>query len=108
MSRFHQKQLDMEKVAFRERFEEQERCQRQLQEQRLKLMREFKQQQLRNSETLAKIQSVYTHTQAGKLTDGQIDSETDRLTDMSAVVDVAETPNISLQLWFSSLVLQPL
>jgi len=60
MSRFHQKQLDMEKAAFREHFEEQERCQRQLQEQRLKLMREFKQQQLRNSETLARLQSV-TH-----------------------------------------------
>jgi len=58
MSRFHQKQVDMEKVAFRQRFEEQERCQRQLQEQRLKLIRQFKQQQLRNSETLAKIQSV--------------------------------------------------
>ena len=58
MSRFHQKQLDMEKLAFKERYEEQERCQRQLQQQRLELMREFKQQQLRNSETLAKMQSV--------------------------------------------------
>jgi len=57
VTRFHQKQLDTEKsAAFRERFEEQERCQRQLQEQRLKLIRQFKQQQLLNSETLAKIQ----------------------------------------------------
>jgi len=46
----------MEKAAFNERFEEEERCQRQLQEQRLKLIKQFKQQQLRNSETLAKIQ----------------------------------------------------
>ena len=137
MSRFHQKQLDMEKVAFRERFEEQERCQRQLQEQRLKLMRDFKQQQLRNSETLAKIQSVYTQTdrqiqgdtQRGtdRLTDIHTDTQrltqmtefkrqqlhnsetlakiqsvytqtqTDRLTDMSAIVDVTERPNISIQ-----------
>jgi len=58
MSRFHQKQLDMERSTFRERFEEQERCQRQLQEQRLELMRQFKQQQLRNSQTLANMQSV--------------------------------------------------
>ena len=58
MNRFHQKQLEMEKAAFKERYEEQERCQQQLQEQRLKLMREFKQQQLRNSETLARMQSV--------------------------------------------------
>ena len=60
MSRFHQKQVDIEKAAFRQHYEEQERCQRQLQEQRLKLIRQFKQQQLRNSETLAKIQSVST------------------------------------------------
>jgi len=58
MSRFHQKQVDMEKVSLRQHYEEQERCQRQLQEQRLKLIRQFKQQQLRNSETLAKIQSA--------------------------------------------------
>ena len=80
MSRFHQKQLDMEKVAFRERFEEQERCQRQLQEQRLKLMRDFKQQQLRNSETLAKIQSVYTQTD--RQIQGDTQRGTDRLTDI--------------------------
>jgi len=45
----------MEKAAFKERFEEQEHCQRQLQEQRMKLISEFKQQQLRNSEMLAKL-----------------------------------------------------
>ena len=48
----------MEKAAFKERFEEEDRCQRQLQEQRLKLIKQFKQQQLRNSETIAKLQSV--------------------------------------------------
>jgi len=48
----------MEKAAFKERFEEDDRCQRQLQEQRLKLIKQFKQQQLRNSETIAKLQSV--------------------------------------------------
>ena len=58
MSRFHQKQSDIERLAFREHYEEQERCQRQLQEQRLELMRQFKQQQLRNSQTLANMQSV--------------------------------------------------
>jgi len=48
----------MEKAAFKERFEEEDRCQRQLQEQRLKLIKQFKQQQLHNSETIAKLQSV--------------------------------------------------
>ena len=59
MNRFHQKQLEMEKAAFKERYEEQERCQQQLQEQRLKLMREFKQQQLRNSQTLARLSLIH-------------------------------------------------
>jgi hypothetical protein len=61
MARYHSKQLEMEKVALKDRFEEEERCQRQLQEQRQKLMKSFRDQQLRNSETLAKIQLVSLH-----------------------------------------------
>jgi hypothetical protein len=56
VTKFHQKQLELEKMALKDQFEEQERNQRQIQEQRLKLIQKFKEQQLKNSETFAKIQ----------------------------------------------------
>lgn len=55
MTRFHQKQHELEQTAFKERFEEEERRQRQLQDQRLQLIQQLKDNRDQKSETLAKI-----------------------------------------------------
>ena len=56
--RFRQKQLELEGKAVKDQMEEGERVQHQIQEQRKKLIQKFKEQQLKNSETHAKIQLV--------------------------------------------------
>lgn len=52
---FHEKQLDMESRAFKERFEEEERHIQQLQQQRQQLIQKYKDNQAQKSEMLAKI-----------------------------------------------------
>ena len=60
MGTFHQKQIEMEATAFQERFEDQERYQNQLQEQRQELIKKYKDNRAKKSEMLAKIQYVLT------------------------------------------------
>ena len=54
-NRFLEMQMEQEKVKFKERFVEEELYQRQLQDERLKLIEKFKQHKEKNSQTLAKI-----------------------------------------------------
>ena len=55
VAQFHQKQIEMEKTAFRERFEEEERHLSQLMDQRQMLIKRHKDSQAMKSEMLAKI-----------------------------------------------------
>lgn len=56
MSRFHEKQIEMEKTAFKERFLEQERILQEQQEQRQALLERSRQLKAKQSEMVAKIQ----------------------------------------------------
>jgi len=56
VSRFHEKQIAMEKVAFRERFLEQERIRDQQQKERKMLLDRTRAMKLKQSEMVARIQ----------------------------------------------------
>ena len=56
VERFHEKQIAMEQVAFRERFLEQERIRETQQKERQLLMERSRQMRLKQSEMVAKIQ----------------------------------------------------
>ena len=56
VAQFHEKQIEMESRAFKERFEEEERHIQQLQEKRQQLIQKYKHNQTQKSEMLAKIQ----------------------------------------------------
>jgi len=58
VTRFQHKQQEMERMALKDQLEEEDKIQQQIQEQRLKLIQKFKEQQHKNSETLAKIRFV--------------------------------------------------
>ena len=55
-ARFHEKQIAMEKTAFKERFEEEERHLQGIQDHRQALIAKYKDSQAKKSEMLAKIQ----------------------------------------------------
>lgn len=57
--RFHKKQIQMESVAFRERFEEEEKYIQRLQEQRQQLLTKYRDNQAKKSQMLAKIKLVW-------------------------------------------------
>ena len=56
ITRFHEKQIEMEQTAFKERFLEQERIRQQQQENRQKLLERSKFMRDKQSEIVAKIQ----------------------------------------------------
>ncbi|KAH3773584.1 hypothetical protein DPMN_174946 [Dreissena polymorpha] len=56
VQKFHEKQMEMEKVAFRERFLEQERIREQQQKERRLLMERSRAMKLKQSEMVARIQ----------------------------------------------------
>jgi len=58
IDRFHEKQIEMEKVAFKERFLEQERIRDQQQKERKLLMDRSRAMKLKQSEMVARIQYV--------------------------------------------------
>ena len=55
VAQFHEKQIEMESKAFKERFEEEERHIQDLQEKRQQLILRYKTSQAQKSEMLAKI-----------------------------------------------------
>ncbi|XP_013409132.1 sperm flagellar protein 2 isoform X2 [Lingula anatina] len=61
VDRFHKKQLEMEKTAFKERFLEQERIREWQQDQRRQLLDQSKQARAKQSEVMAKIQAATVH-----------------------------------------------
>ena len=56
VARFHEKQIEMEKNAFRETYEEEEANTLKLMGQRQELIRKYKEKQAKKSDMLAKIQ----------------------------------------------------
>ena len=56
VNRFHEKQIEMEKVAFRERFLEQQKIYEKQQKERQLLMERSRTMRLKQSEMVAKIQ----------------------------------------------------
>lgn len=56
VNRFHQKQMEMEHTAFRERFLEEERFREQQQQKREALLEHSRQMRVKQSEIVAKIQ----------------------------------------------------
>ena len=56
VAKFHEKQIEMEKTAFRERFEEQERQIQDMQVKRQELIQKYKENREKKSDMLAKIQ----------------------------------------------------
>jgi len=56
VERYHKKQVQMEQVAFKERFEEEERYMQKIQEQRETLREKHRLARAKKSEMLAKIQ----------------------------------------------------
>ena len=56
VTRFHEKQIEMEKVAFKERFLQQEAIREKYQKERRDLMERSRQLQLKQSEMVAKLQ----------------------------------------------------
>ena len=56
VAKFHEKQIEMEKNAFREKFEEEEANTMKLMDQRQELIRKYKDRQAKKSDMLAKIQ----------------------------------------------------
>jgi hypothetical protein len=55
VSRFHQKQIQMESLAFKERFEEEQKFQQMIQDKRQELLEKYRENQAKKSEMLAKI-----------------------------------------------------
>ena len=56
VTRFHEKQIEMEKVAFKERFLQQEALREKYQKERRDLMERSRQLKLKQSEMVAKLQ----------------------------------------------------